>query len=142
MRQAARRGLSPLIAAVVLISATIVGGMLVYQYFQNTMHRAQAMSEGIAVTANAIPLSGNTSLVSVTVLNNYDTPIQVTGAIAVYPDGTTRQLQPANGTSLPVAIPAGAKTSLLFTSTGTPAAVTIKYSVNGQAHTSEPARIG
>ena len=138
----ARKGLSPLVAAVVLISATIVGGMLVYQYFQNSVGKAQAMSEGVTVTGSLIPLSANKTLVSITVINNYDKPIKVTGATAIGSDGGQIQLTTTNSTSLPTVIEAGGKTTLIFTANGHPSAVSVVYEVDGVSHTSEPARLG
>jgi len=141
-RVGARRGLSPLVAAVVLISATIVGGMLVYQYFQNSIQKAQALANGITIAADAIPLDSNTTLVYVTVTNNYDKPVQVTGAIGVLADGSSSRLQPVNGTTLPVTVAPGDKTTVTFTSASNIKAVSIEYVVDGVTHTSEPARIG
>jgi flagellin-like protein len=138
----ARRGLSPLIAAVVLISATIVGGMLVYQYFQNSMNKAQALAQGVSISADTIPLTANKSLITVTVVNNYDKPIQVKGANGIDTNGNTTQLTPSAGTSLPVTVEPGGKTTLTFTSQDTIKAVTITYSVDGVTHQSEPARVG
>ena len=142
MGRRARRGLSPLIAAVVLISATIVGGMLVYQYFQNTMNKAKNLAESVSVTGDIMPLGDNTSLVTVTVVNNYDVPVKIVGAIAIYPDGSTSTLRPANGTQLPATVEPGGKTSLLFTGDGSPRAVSVKYEVEGSVQISEPARLG
>ncbi len=141
-RIGARKGLSPLVAAVVLISATIVGGMLVYQYFQNSIQKAQALANGVTIAADALPLNSNTTLVYVTVTNNYDKPVQVTGAIGILADGTSEKLQPVNGTSLPVTVAPGDKTTITFTATSGVKAVSIQYSVDGVTHTSEPARIG
>ncbi len=137
-----RRGLSPLIAAVVLISATIVGGMLVYQYFQNTMNKAQTMAEGIAVTASTLPLSSNTTLVHITVMNNYNQPVTIESASGILANASTIALTPASGQKLPVTIPAGGKTTLIFVVNNTvPAAVVVHYEVNGQTYQSDPVQV-
>ncbi|MEB3765743.1 MAG: hypothetical protein GSR77_06225 [Desulfurococcales archaeon] len=137
-----RKGLSPLVATVVLISATIVGGMLVYQYFQNSINKAQNMAEGLTITADLIQLDNGQSLVYVTVSNGYDTEIQVTGAKAVYPNGTISTITPTQDTTLPAPIPSGEKNTFLFTAPTAPEAVIVQYTVNGQQYQTEPITIG
>ncbi len=142
LRIKTRKGLSPLVATVVLISATIIGGMLVYQYFQNSVTKAQNMAEGVTITASSIQLDNGKTLISITISNGYDTRIQVTGAKAILPDGSISSLQPTNDTTLPITILPGDKNTLLFVSDNEPQAVTIEYEANGQSYQSEPISIG
>jgi flagellin-like protein len=136
-----RKGLSPLVAAVVLISATIVGGMLVYQYFQNSMGKAQAMAEGLTISADTIPLSSGKTLVYVTVINNYDKPVKITGAQALDQNGTQVTLTPTNSSSLPTTLEAGGKTTIIFTADTIPKAIAVTYVVDGTQHVSEPVQV-
>ena len=138
----ARRGLSPLVAAVVLISATIVGGMLVYQYFQTSLQRAQGMAGGLAVQASSIPLDANTSLVSITITNNYNKPVKITGATGILTSGATKPLTPVNTTSLPTTIAPGDKATLTFKTADPVKAVQVQYEVDGASYTSEPVTLG
>ncbi len=138
----ARKGLSPLVAAVVLISATIVGGMLVYQYFQNSLGKAQAMAEGISASADSIPLSNGRYLIHVTVVNNYDQPIQVTSATGITDSGNEVSLTPTNQTTLPVTVNPGDKTTIIFIVDQHITAVSVEYQMNGNTYVSEPAPVG
>ncbi|MEB3844715.1 MAG: hypothetical protein LRS48_03430 [Desulfurococcales archaeon] len=138
-----RRGLSPLIAAVVLISATIVGGMLVYQYFQSSLGRAQAMAQGLAVTASSMPLNSNTTLIEVSILNNYNKPVTITGVTGILANASTVTLKPASGQELPVQLNPGEKNTIILVSNQTvPRAVVVHYSVDGVEHQSDPVQLG
>lgn len=141
MRSRARRGLSPLVATVVLISATILGGMLIYNYFQDSVDKMQGLSEGIIVDVSQARLSQTTRLAHLEVLNNHDTQITITAVKGIYANGTTIQLQTQE--TLPIQVAPGDKASLnaVVADPGIVAVIVEYQTLDGQILTSEPQQL-
>ncbi len=140
-RARARKGLSPLVATVVLISATILGGMLIYNYFQESVDKMQGLSEGLIIDVSQARLSQTTRLVHLEVLNNHDVQVEVTAVNGIYPNGTTIQLQTQE--TLPLQVAPGGKASINAVVTDPSiVAVSISYqTIDGRSLTTEPQQL-
>jgi len=145
VRAKSRKGLSPLVATVLLISATVIGGMLVYQYFQSSVAKAQGMGGGLLVTARAEVVSDNLSLVKVAIVNGENDVAVINASQIIFIDEKGARVDPiqAEGTSIGkiVTLQPGEKDVLIFAFNRTPAAVIVKYSVGGETYTSDPVTI-
>ena len=136
-----RRGLSPLIATVLLISATVLGGVLVYQYFQNSFTNAKTLSQGVIVTAGAIPLSNDNVIVKITITNQRADSIIVQDIRLMDSGGEPLNATPVDGSSYSVSLQPGKKTTILLKTSGDPALVYIVYEANGEVYQSEPVQV-
>lgn len=145
MRRKTRRGLSPLVATVLLISATVIGGMIVYQYFQSSVSKAQGMGGGLMVTASATILDENLTLVKVSIVNGENDVVVINASRVVFLDENGNQLQPVNieGTSLGqvIAVNPGEKTVLVYALHEVPSAVIVEYNLNGEWYKADPVKV-
>ncbi len=136
----ARRGLSPLVATVVLISATILGGMLIYNYFQASVDKMQGLGEKLMVDASTVHLTGNTRLVHIEVLNSYDIDARIDSINGIYSNGTSIQLTTQE--TLPIQVLPGDKASINAVVTNPDiVAVSVTYTIDGKTLTTEPEKI-
>jgi len=144
-RARARRGLSPLVATVLLISATVIGGMIVYQYFQNSVAKAQGMGGGLLVTASATIINDNLTLVKVSIVNGENDVVVINASNVIFYDENGNILEPLNiaGTSVGeiVAIEPGEKTVLVYAFNKVPSAVIVEYQLDGETYRSDPVAI-
>ena len=132
------KGLSPLVAAVLLISATVVGGMLVYNYFQNTMDKLATSTEGLQVNARSAPLSGG-KLVYIEVssmLNDRATLSQI-----VFLDGNGTTI-PNSTISINKTIDPNEKVTLIEQAPLEASYFYLVYTLNGETMVTEPIAIG
>jgi len=136
-----RRGLSPLVATVLLISATVLGGVLVYQYFQNSFTHAKGLSQDLMIAPNAIVLNSNTTLVKVSISNQYDDVVTVLNVTLLDSAGNTVTGTLLKGSSLPAQVSPGEKITIMIKTSTKPAAVFVTYEVGGQVYQSEPVQI-
>lgn len=136
-----RRGLSALIATVILISATVLGGLLVYQYFQNSFSRMKDLSQSVLVMGSVMELNVNTSIVKVTVTNNHDSTIRVENVTLLDGYGKAMSYTVIDGPVLPIEVPPGEKITLMAKVGGRPAAVYASYTVDGRLYHSEIAQL-
>ncbi len=136
-----RRGLSPLVATVLLISATVLGGVLVYQYFQNSFTHAKGLSQDLMIAPNAIVLNSNTTLVKVSISNQYDDVVTVLNATLLDSTGNTVTGTLLKGSTLPAQVSPGEKITIMIKTSTKPAAVFVTYEVGGQVYQSEPVQI-
>ncbi|MCE4622948.1 MAG: hypothetical protein F7B19_06525 [Desulfurococcales archaeon] len=136
-----RRGLSPLVATVLLISATVLGGVLVYQYFQNSFTHAKGLSQDLMIAPNAIVLNSNTTLVKVSISNQYDDVVTVLNATLLDSTGNTVTGTLLKGSTLPAQVSPGEKITIMIKTSTKPAAVFLTYEVGGQVYQSEPVQI-
>ncbi|MCE4614553.1 MAG: hypothetical protein F7B60_03395 [Desulfurococcales archaeon] len=86
------KGLSPLVSTMILISAAIIGGMFVYNYFQTSVNKITATSQSLTVNVKTIPTE-NGSLVYLSITNVGRDPVQLEKAVFLYPNGTAIQNQ-------------------------------------------------
>ncbi len=145
MRRRTRRGLSPLVATVLLISATVIGGMIVYQYFQSSVSKAQGMGGGLMVTASATILDENLTLVKVSVVNGENDVVVINASKVVFLDQDGNPINPVNieGTSLGqvIAVNPGEKTILIYALPEVPSAVIVEYNLNGEWYKADPVKV-
>ncbi|MCE4599139.1 MAG: hypothetical protein F7C81_02965 [Desulfurococcales archaeon] len=140
-RTKARKGLSPLVATVVLISATVIGGMLIYNYFQDSVGRLQGMGENLVVTARSMYITDTTRLVYIEATNNYDKPVLLTGVKGFFTNGTTTNITVQG--QLPLTMKPGDKISInAIVDNPDVIAVSLVYQVDGREATTEPVKIG
>ncbi len=142
-----RKGLSPLVATVILISVTVLGGLMIYTYFQDSVDTMQGLSERVITTVTLVD-AGVSKLAHIEAVNGYKGDIAITGVLGIYPNGTQVRLpvvDPATGntvTVLNVTLPPGEKTSLTaVVADPAIAAVTVEYSFQGQTLIGEPAAL-
>ena len=133
-----RRGLSPLIATVILIAVTIVGGVLVYQYFQSSSEVLISAGETVFLRVNDIPVTVDTRLVYIEVTNGYGEPITLTDVVYY---GSAGSLTPLN-LNLASVVEPGGKYTVTVTVPADAVAVAVKYIVDGRELVSEPMRLG
>ena len=133
-----RRALSPLIATVILIAVTIVGGLMVYQYFQRSSEALIAAGESLFMKVTDVTLDSTSKLVYIEGTNGYE--VSITVLDVVYYDKTGAQV-PLNQ-ALNLQVGPGDK----FTATAVvpvdAVAVAVVYQVEGQTLTSEPVQLG
>ncbi len=137
-RRAAARGMSPLVATVVLISATVVGGLLVYNYFQQSLDTVAATSATLALTVRSDYLTPNTRLVYIEAVNFYDLPVNVSAVWVVAADGSHSRLPTSSVKGLPALIEPGEKATLIATVPASASAVYLEYSVGDQTLMTQP----
>ncbi|MEM1605417.1 MAG: hypothetical protein QXW41_04165 [Fervidicoccaceae archaeon] len=94
-----RKGLSPLLATAILISATIAGGAILYQYFAKSLSMYTAGSS-IEVTVSAVYLSSDRYLLYYSITSRGDQPVNLSH-IYFLPNGSLPQISLGNKTLLP-----------------------------------------
>ncbi len=99
MRRPRKRGLSPLVSTMILISAAIIGGMFVYNYFQTSVNKITATSQSLTVDVKTIP-TNNGSLIYLSVTNVGKDTVQLEKAIFLDSNGTKLASQPDLNTQL------------------------------------------
>ncbi|MEB3755862.1 MAG: hypothetical protein GSR79_03270 [Desulfurococcales archaeon] len=99
MRRPRKRGLSPLVSTMILISAAIIGGMFVYNYFQTSVNKITATSQSLTVDVKTIP-TNNGSLIYLSVTNVGKDTVQLEKAVFLDSNGTKLASQPDLNTQL------------------------------------------
>ena len=94
-----RKGLSPLLATAILISATIAGGAILYQYFNKSLSMYTAGSS-LEVTVSASYLSNDKYLVYYSIASRGDQPVNLSH-IYFLPSGSLPQISLGNKTLIP-----------------------------------------
>lgn len=133
-----RKGLSPLIASVILITITIVGGLLVYQYFQVSSESLIAAGETVFLRTSYTVLNDGSKLVYIEATNGYRKPITVLDVQYYDAQG----IEVAAGLQLNVTVKPGGKTTITTVVPANTVAVAIVYSVDGEVLVSEPVQLG
>ncbi len=134
---AARRGLSPLIAAIILIGITLVGGALVYAYFNQSLDTVASLGEGLFVKATSADLGAAGKLVHVEAINNYRDPVQITALIVVDDAGNQNRI----ALQTPIEVEAGGKATITEVVPSNTVVVVVEYQVNGQTLLSDPIEV-
>jgi hypothetical protein len=130
------RGISPIVSAIILLAASIAAGIIVYQYFIQTVN---VMSERPVVyfTAQYIPEIGR---VYVTANNGWTKTITILSADYTCSDGTTKtynlqsqvSIKPGETATFAIPIPSNCK----------PVVVVVHYkSSSGKTYSSEPVNV-
>jgi len=128
-----RRGLSPLVATIVLIAFTVLGGILVYEFFMKTSESLMASGERLLVTATKSYFDNTRLLVELEVVNGYRTNITIQAIHYITATTTTTppSAQIVYGNTNVDLVP-GAKYKVLILVPTNAKAVLIEYRVRGQ----------
>jgi len=126
-----RRGLSPLVATIILIAFTVLGGILVYEFFMKTSESMMASGERLVVTATKSYFDNTRVLVQVQVVNGYRGNITITGFSYITPRGSTESVQPISGSSTANLMP-GTKYTVVLLIPSDAKAIMISYRVKDQ----------
>mgnify|MGYP001773192361 CR=1 FL=1 len=95
--RASRRSISNIIGAIMLVAITIVGGFMVYNYFNKSMTSFMSLGNSVVVSASEAPASAsNESIIYVKVTNNEGADINVTGIYLVGPGGKPFAINASN----------------------------------------------
>jgi flagellin-like protein len=127
-RLRSKRALSPLIATVVLISATIVGGMLVYNYFQKSFNSVAAKSGALELTATSEYLNETHKLVHLEIYNTYGDPVQIVDIKGIDSKGNTYNVTVISGNSSGE-IASGEKYSIIAVVPSSTTAIYVDYRI-------------
>jgi len=93
--------LSNLIGTVILISATLIGGVLVYNYFQKSLNAMENMGQGVNVIANSQMINSNSQVIYVKITNDMQSQIKITGIYGIYQNGTQKNITLSSNNIVP-----------------------------------------
>ncbi|MCG2873060.1 MAG: hypothetical protein L7G94_03725 [Acidilobus sp.] len=137
MRVRGRRSLSNLVGAVILIAATVVGGLFVYSYFQRSVGAFMSLGSTVSVVGTDEPINSTSSILYLKIVNNEQTAIQVTGIFLVNSTGRYN----INLTQ-PLVIQPGSEVSMVRVVPGTYSEVYVAYNVGGATYYTQPTSLG
>ena len=132
-----RRALSPLVSTIVLISAAIIGGIIVYTYFQNSVNTIAASSGSLQVSAESLYINSTSKLVHLSIVSTYQKPVTIKSVVLVLDNGSSTAITPQSTTVAP-----GSKASLIVTAPADARLVYIKYGYNNHELETNPVSIG
>lgn len=101
------KGLSPLLATAILISATVAGGALLYQYFTKSFS-VYTSTGSIEIEASSFYISGDRFLVYYRVISRSDQPCNIS-RIYFLPHGSVPQISLGNATLYPGGVITGSQ---------------------------------
>ncbi|MGC9072430.1 MAG: archaellin/type IV pilin N-terminal domain-containing protein [Acidilobus sp.] len=130
-----RRSLSNLIGAVILIAATIVGGIFVYTYFQRSVNTFVSMGSTVSVVGTEEPINATSSIVYIKVVNDEQLPIKVLNVTLV--SSNNRYAFPVNQTVQP-----GSEISIIEVVPGMYTDGYAAYLANGRVFFTQPTPLG
>lgn len=134
----ASKGLSPLIATVVLISVTVLGGLMIYTYFLQNVETMLSASQTLLVRASSLVIDSSTMLVYVEAVNSFDKPVEITEISYITLNGTKNTLLSNINATL---APGEKYSNTIVISDPSAVAVIVKYRVDGRILESEPASV-
>ena len=126
-----RRGLSPLVATIVLIAFTVLGGIIVYEFFMKTAESAMASGEMLIATATKSYFNDTRALVQVDIVNGYRTNITITEIKYVTPAAGTETATLVSE-NVNVNLMPGAKHTVIILIPSNAKAIIISYKVRNQ----------
>ncbi|MCE4616436.1 MAG: hypothetical protein F7C09_05170 [Aeropyrum sp.] len=133
-----RKGLSPLVASVILIAFTVIGGFIVYEYFLSSSGTMMAAGESIIMSVNSVRLSNTSMLIHISGVNGHNSPITISSIIYYDPTGTTNTIPLPS----PLDVSPGEKFSINEVIPASATAVTIEYTTStGETLTAPPASL-
>lgn len=121
-----RKGLSPLVATLVLIAFTVIGGMLVYEYFARTSETIMSSGDQLIVTAYRSALNSTRALVQVDVVNGFRNDVTISGIYYLGRNGELLQARTV-GEGAGTALAPGAKHSYVLIVPAEAKVVIIEY---------------
>ncbi|MEB3850957.1 MAG: hypothetical protein LRS49_00040 [Desulfurococcales archaeon] len=131
-----RRALSPLVSSVVLISAAVIGGVIVYNYFQSNVNAIAAATGSLQVSADYTYLNETAKIVYLEVMNTYKKPVTITGAQAITGSGNKINLTISN-----VTIDSSSKGTIIVTVPADAKIIYLLYTVDGKTLYSSPIQV-
>lgn len=134
--RARRRALSPLVSSVVLISAAVIGGVIVYNYFQSNINSIAAATGSLQISADYTYLNSTTKIVYLEVLNTYKKPITISSIKVVLDNGTTITIDTQDQT-----VDSGSKGSLIVNVPASGKLVYVVYQLGEKTMYSNPIQI-
>jgi len=134
VRTRGRRSLSNLVGAVILIAATVVGGLFVYSYFQRSVGAFMSLGSTVSVVGTDEPINSTSSILYLKIVNNEQTAIHVTGIFLV--NSTGRYY--INLSSQPLVIQPGSEASMVRVVPGTYSEVYVEYVVGSATYYTQP----
>jgi flagellin-like protein len=137
VRARGRRSLSNLVGAVILIAATIVGGLFVYSYFQRSIGAFMSLGSTVSVVGTDEPINSTSSILYLKIVNNEQTAIQVTGIFLVNSTGKYN----INLTQ-PLVIQPSSEASMVRVVPGTYSEVYVAYNAGGATYYTQPTSLG
>jgi len=137
VRARGRRSLSNLVGAVILIAATVVGGLFVYSYFQRSVGAFMSLGSTVSVVGTDEPINSTSSILYLKIVNNEQTSIQVTGIFLVNSTGRYN----INLTQ-PLVIQPGSEASMVRMVPGAYSEVYVAYNVGGATYYTQPTSLG
>jgi flagellin-like protein len=128
-----RRGLSPLVATIILIAFTVLGGVLVYEFFVKVSESVMASGETLIVTATKSYFDDTRVLVQVDIVNGYRTNVTISEFKYITSTSTTpTTVNPISGSSTVNLMP-GAKHSVVLLVPSNTKAIIIEYKARSQS---------
>jgi hypothetical protein len=84
-RSRSKAGISALVATIILIALTVLGGVLIWAYFQRTAGGLMAAGEKLEV--HAVPqMAGTWKIVDLKATNLHSVPVTLNAINVIYPD--------------------------------------------------------
>ncbi|MFN4046068.1 MAG: archaellin/type IV pilin N-terminal domain-containing protein [Acidilobaceae archaeon] len=126
----AGRGLSPLVATLVLIAFTIVGGLIVYEYFQRASESFMSSGEDLIVLAQT-SYTSNSKIVQLQMTNGYRVDVTISGYSYITSTSTTTiTANPIAGNAQATLAP-GAKHTVVLSVPHDAKTIIVAFSVKG-----------
>lgn len=134
----ARKGLSPLVASVILIAFTVVGGFIVYEYFLSSSRAMISAGEEVILNVSSVRISNTTLLVHVSGVNGHGEPISINALIYYDSNGSPQRID----LQQPIDVQPGEKFSIDQIIPSAATAVTVEYTTEGgKVLTANPSRL-
>ncbi|MEN2999661.1 MAG: archaellin/type IV pilin N-terminal domain-containing protein [Acidilobaceae archaeon] len=127
-----RKGLSPLVATLVLIAFTVIGGMLVYEYFTTTSENVMSSGDQLIIAATRSPLNSTRALVQLDVVNGYRTNVTIRSVSYLDRNGNTQSVLAVIGERGEVNLPSGSKYSFAVIVPANAKVLVIEYRAKDQ----------
>ena len=126
-----RKGLSPLVATLVLIAFTVIGGMLVYEYFNRTSETIMSSGDQLIITTTRSVLNSSRTLVQLDIVNGFRADVIIRNVTYLDKNGVTRGV-PAIIGERQVSLAPGAKYSFAVIVPVEAKAIVIEYRAKDQ----------
>ncbi len=137
MNRKTRRGLSPLVSTIILISAAIIGGMFVYNYFQTSVNKITAASQSLSVNVKTIPTQ-NGDLIYLSITNVGRDPVHLNKAVFLDANGTAIQ---NSDKTINADLRPGGKDTLIINAPSNASFVYIEYRIGQETLQTNPIQL-
>ena len=136
------KGLSPLVSTVILIGATVIGGLLVYNYFQQSLETVKTIGQSLLVSGSWSPLNGTHKLVYVEVMNTYDEPVNISNSFkVVLSDGSIINVPVVTDVNTINPVSPGQKVNLIVIVPRNAVSLIVVYEMSGRVLEASPVNI-